>query len=593
MRTDHSRDNFLARIVEFLSGARETAGAGRFAALGAILALPALWAGRFLDDLAHRSALAGVGEVSSFMTTPLRIFTFTQGDPELNRQAIESGFFPWWTSHEILLNFWRPVSALSHILDHELWPEQAMLAHAQSLVWFVVTILVAARLYRSISPTALTAGLATLLFVVDDSHAMPVVWLANRNALLGLLFGLACLNFHLRWRSKATASNALLATLMLLLALACNEGAVAIFGYLAAYAACLESGPIRKRLLSIAPYGVVILAWRVGYRLLGFGAIGSEVYIDPGVSPLRFLGALLWRAPVLLAAQLWNLPSEPFQFLPPQARFLHWGVALALALALIWWIRPLLITSATARFWTLGMFLSIVPAVATFPSARLLTFAGIGGGALLAESFDWFRGRADGVPKLVPAVLLIAHLLLAPLIFLATGMGVGLGSRAMATAFESLEYPEDVEQRVGLVIDAPNYFVPTYSRIYRQFESLPTPESSHTLAANGARPVRIEVHRLDLFTLRVAPDGGFPFFLFRDRSRPFAAGDRVELRNFAAEIVEVDELGQPTVVDYQFRDPLESPRYLWLKMKGQLSFENYQPPPVGGSEVFESDRFSS
>ena len=68
---------------------------------------------------------------------------------------------------------------------------------------------------------------------------------------------------------------------------------------------------------------------------------------------------------------------------------------LGLALLLVPMLRALR-GSAIAGFWATGLLLSLVPISATFPSARLLTFAGLGGAALV-----WRLGRAaHGVRKL-------------------------------------------------------------------------------------------------------------------------------------------------------------------------------------------------
>ncbi len=565
-------------------------GSFTFIALGILLGLPSLWGGWFLDDLTHRSAFQGVGVVSQFMTSPARMFTFTSGDLELNRGAIESGFFPWWTAEDILLDFWRPVTVLTHVVDDALWAEQAMLMHAQSLGWYCVAIVLAMVLYRRLGGGGASAGLSTLLFVVDEAHAMPVAWLANRNALLGLVLGLLCLVLHHRWRDEGGSRGAVLAGGALALALLANEGALAVLGYLVGYALFLEKGAWRVRALSLVPYAAIVLVWRLAYRAMGFGALGSEVYVDPGVSPVRFLVAAVARIPVLLAAQLTNLPAEPFHFHSPAGKVVHWTVALVLSVGTLFLLRRVLRESALAKFWGLGMLLSLVPAAATFPAGRLLVFAGIGGAALLAELLASLRSSHA---RLLTGLFGGLHLVVAPLVFLLVAAGLGVGSRAMGAAFTAQEYPAEVENRVAFIVDSPNYFVPTYSWIYRELHDLPVPAASHALSSNRGLPVRVVVERPGERTLRVAPDGGFPFFLFRDTGRPFAPGDEVDLENFDVVIQEVDRRGQPLVVDYEFPRALEAESYLWLQMDGALSFAPFALPEVGERRVFERQRLSS
>ena len=413
------------------------------------------------------------------------------------------------------------------------------------------------------------------------------LWIANRNALIGLCFGLVCLYAHLSWRQNGGKMRWLVAALLaLVMALHANEGAIAVTGYLFGYALFLDKGSRLKRLTSLLPYAVVVVGWRAYYSALGFGAAGSATYVDPVSTPLRFIGQLLERGPVLLAAQLINLPATTFEFSSPRGQLLHWSVATTLVVLFSLVFLRALRHSKTAGFFATGMVLSIVPAVATFPTGRMLAFVSIGGAGLIAEALITFQQRRP--MALLRGFLGSLHLVAAPLALLATCLLVAASSKAMATAYDELEYPPGIEEKVQFLIDPPNYFVVTYANIHQRLSGKPTPKATHTLSSNQAVPVELRVTRLDLDTLRMQPDGGFPYLLFRDQSARFEVGQRIELENLTVEVVTVTEQGLAQDVDYHFNEPLESPQYVWSKTRGLFGLEPYTPPAVGESHVFRA-----
>jgi hypothetical protein len=578
-------NKLIARISSWLSAPRTPL---RLAILGVLLGAPSLGVGLFMDDFAHRAAHLGKGIVGD-MREPWLMFSFTDGVPEHTRATMETGLYPWWTSETVLLNFWRPLTALTHAIDHALWPNVPALMHAQNLFWFALVILAVMGLYKRIGGAVWPAGLAGLLFTVDESHALPVAWIANRNALLALFFGVMCLNCHICWRETARTRWLALALLMLATAVHCNEGGIATCGYLFAYAVCLDRSPWLHRLSTLVPYGAIVVMWRIAYSAMGFGALGSPTYIDPGASPGRFAGVLVQRAPVLFSAQWFNLPGEPYDFLESPYQFAYWGVAVALGFLFVIAIWPVLRTSPQARFWMIGSALSLVPASTTFPSGRLLVFASVGGAALLAQYLIWTyqpNGHRALFHRGLAALFILIHVLLPPFALAGTSVGLGVIAHAVIDRYRDIPYPEDIANRRVFLINAPNYFLTTYSNVYRALEDLPTPEGMHTLSPNAPVPAKMTVTRIDADTLRFDAAEGFQYLLFRDIDRPFAMGDRIELEHLTVEILEVDAVGRAKAVHYHFPAPLESKRYFWLQIDPAFRFEPYTPPAIGASHTF-------
>ena len=109
---------------------------------------------------------------------------------------MDLGIFPWWTDPLIKAEFLQPLTVATHRLDYRLWPDSAVLMHAHSLLWCAALVAATAVLYRRLMGPTPAAGVAALLFAVDDAHGGPAGWIANRNALVAATFGVLALLAH-------------------------------------------------------------------------------------------------------------------------------------------------------------------------------------------------------------------------------------------------------------------------------------------------------------------------------------------------------------------------------------------------------------
>lgn len=293
---------------------RAVAGSLRFplamALLAAALVLPSLGAGILYDDYHHKLLMTGSTSPVRLLESPLDMFRFFSGDEQRMAALIDFGFFPWWTDPHLKGSFWRPISSLTHWLDYELWPDTPALMHAQSIAWYALLAGIVAAWYRRMLGPGPTALLATVLFVVDDAHAMPVAFLANRNTLLAAVPGVLCLLLHDTWRRAGRRWVAGVAPLLLTLSLLAKEEGIAVCAYLAAYALFIDQAPWRQRLVAILPYGLVVIAWRICWSALGYGVDGLGLYVDPLTTPSEFLWALAQRMPILLLGLLATPPAD-------------------------------------------------------------------------------------------------------------------------------------------------------------------------------------------------------------------------------------------------------------------------------------------
>src|SRR5262249_7708484 len=116
-------------------------------------------------------------------------------------EAVARGPMPWWNDPLSKVDMFRPLSSLLFAADHALFPRDALVPHLHSLLWFAALLVAARSLYARI-PNPLVAGLALLLFAVDDAHWQPLGWLSNRHGVVAtapVLFGIVA---HVRFREE-------------------------------------------------------------------------------------------------------------------------------------------------------------------------------------------------------------------------------------------------------------------------------------------------------------------------------------------------------------------------------------------------------
>ena len=553
--------------------------------LALVLSLPALFFDLSVDDWLHKMVLEGRAGEFGFSDTSWGLFEFVNGDAQRIGELRDFGYLPWWTPDTLLLSFWRPVTVLTHIADYALWPDSPALMHAHTLLWLAACILVAWLLYRKLMPAAWMAGLATLMFAMDDGHSMPIGWLANRNAFVALFFALLAILWHVRAREKGEWSTYLAALTAFVVALLAKEEGLSVLAYLVPFALFLDTGRWRPRIASIAPYAVIVVVWRVVYRSMGHGVWGSEYYRDPLLSSGAFAKALIERLPILLMGQWTGPPSELEVILPAWIRVPFWilGVAVTLAvLALLW---KSLLHDRLARFFAGGMVLSLVPVCATFPSDRLLLFSGIGAFGLITQLI------ASGICTEKPAgtlirrftvLLVVIHLVIAPIALSIRIVAFGIfGTETNRLVLEA-PLGDQVTTKTVVLVNTPVAFVASYLPLIRAAHELPVPAYTRSVGPNQiGGTADATITRTGTDTLQVDAPGGYPWILARSSAQPFSPGDSVRLTGLKVTVERVNAMGHPTRVRYAFDHPLEDPRYVWLTFdQGTISLVPWTPPPL-------------
>ena len=566
----------------------------RFPFIAAILAilftLPSLKAGWLVDDYHHKLLMSDYEGVVKFLESPLDMFNFLDGDPEHARPRIDYGILPWWTYDKIKGSFWKPLASITHWLDYVLWPEKPLLMHAHSVVLYGALAMAVAFLYRRFATIVWAAGLAAILYVVDDARGTTVGWLANRNAILAVLFGVLTVIVYDRWRREGWRAGMLLGPVLLVLSLLSAEAGIATCAYLGAYALCIDRDRFARRFSALIPYVAVVIVWRILWTYLGYGVAHIGCYTDPLSEPLLYITKIIKNGPLLLQGAVAVPPADVGLIISSGMWKILWRGALVFLVLSGLLLIPLFKQSRAARFWAVGMLLSVLPICAAFTSDRLLPFVSIGAMGLIAEFIAFVFTKAHGhgrqlfwrVPATVLAVLLVfIHLVLSPPTLILR-VARPMGPKGFIDNLQYMCFDESIENQDLVVVNAPSAFLAMTCLPAWASEGKPLPRHMRILASSQYAPVK--VHRIDERTITVRPRGGYLVMvldrLFRDDQDPFSAGEKIKLTGMTVEVTELTEKGRPAEAAFTFSVRLEDDSLRWLQYK-EGEYVPFSPPAVG------------
>jgi hypothetical protein len=551
-------------------------------AFGVLCAATSLGAGLVFDDYFFEIVLRKLPMVVT-QTGPLDLFRFADGNPKTARGLMDIGQIAWTSDPTTRGVFLRPVSALTHMLDYVLWPHSPALMHAQSLFWFGAAIAMAALVYRRMLGATWVAGLASLLYSIDDTHGPVVAWIANRNAWVAATFGFLVFWLHDRWRRDHWRVGAWLAPLVLAVALLAGESALAIVAYLAAHELHVDTAASkRSRLLALAPYAAVVVAWRAAYTHFGFGVLGSSIYIDPVHSPALFLAALPRRIPFLLLGAVAFPrpdPAELYDLVSPALLYgmLAFAVVVLALFALA--IRRLWKTDPVARFFTTGLLLATLPISATVAGDRLLVFVSLGVLGLVAQLIASATG---GLERSAARALVVIHIVFAPVLLAVKSASVPYGI-PHDIVDKAVPKTPDIAGKTVVLVSAPNEGFAAMLIARRIVLGEPHPAYVRTLAGLMSP---IDVTRVDDRTLRIRPSNGFLEHTmergWRTLDKPLLKGSVVELTGLTVTVTDSTSDLRPAEALFHFDRSLDDPSFVWLYWS-HADFVPWIPPAVGAT----------
>ncbi len=533
-------------------------------AVGLLLRLDVLATGWVMDDLAQRAMLAGSYPVAR---APWDLFRFVDGSPAEVAALQATGALPWWSDPELRLSAMRPLSSLLTWFDFRVLGERPLLHHAHSLLWWTAASLLLARLLLRLLPPR-WALLTLALWVLDECHAQPLAWLANRNAIVAACFVVAALHAQLRAHERGAWIDHGAVTLAWALALAAGEYALCGVGIAVALAA--TRGRERPRVRALAGMIVALVGWALCHRVGGYGGAHSAVYVDPLREPAAWAAAALERVPLLLADLGLAIPTGLVAF-SPRATWLQAAVGAAWAVAMLWFLRRRGERLPALRWAVPATFAALLPVVSAFPSARLLLLAAIPGHVLVAAMvLEGLGGRPRSWRRAGPwfaALLLLAHVGLASV----WGRRELLDVRHFAAAGDrsALAMPVDdaaATSQQWIVLAAADPMTLLYPPRVREAHGRPLPRAwtvlslapgPHRLHRTGARTATLAVAAGAMLRGKVEQ-------LFRRPDRLPAVGSAVTVGALRLVVEAVDDAGYPTRLAIEATCALDDPSLVFL-----------------------------
>jgi hypothetical protein len=563
---------------------------GRFMPLGAVLlslllCAPMLSAGLIADDYIHQLILRGAHSLPAYQQHWSALFAFAT---DQNRAALlDEGILPWWSDPALRFAFFRPVAALTHMLDMQLWAASPWLMHLHSFVWSALALLAAYALYLRVfaASSRATARLALLFYAVEPTRAVAVGWIANRNTLISLSLSLFAVCVHLDDLVTPRTWRRILSPLLLGLAVLAGEGGVAGLAFLFAGALVLDARGRGRALLALVPHlaaagGVIALG-----SALGYGMEGSDGYLDPRREFSTYLAAFPARALALLSAGIGGPAADSvgiYDLLWPGLSTFMKLFSLALLGLVGYALAPLFFQSQSARFFGLALCLALPPACVAFPADRLLTWISVAALGMLAEcAMVGLRG-GGGQPRalqLAAAAVLGARVVIAPLLLIAQAQNLPHLGDLLRRADEVIANDAAVSEQVAVFVNAPEEPLVSFVLPQRAAADVPRPKALRRWAAGFSH---VAITRLTPTRVAVFQDGGFlqqhtERMLRSPRTRPFRVGERVELPGMAAEVLEVTGDKRPLNVAFVL-DPSVAYAFYALNAAGYYRFEL---PPLG------------
>ena len=381
---------------------------------------------------------------------------------------------------------------------------------------------------------------------------------------------------------------------LLLLSLLSAEAGIATTAYLFSYNLFLEQGSLRPRIVSLIPYGGVLFLWGLIYVLLGYGSNNVIGYTDPLKEPLLYLAAVFYRAPVYLLGQ-WALPPVFCNFIWPN--FMHKaGLVFAIILFLI--LFPLIRRDRTARFWALGMILSVLPISSVIPHDRNLIFVGLGTMPLIAQWISWVS-QEDWSMKLplwrfsgrfLMIVFVAIHAVIAPLTLPISIRVPAKIQDSIVRASKSLPFDPELQNQEFVLVNPPNalffgYFVNHHRAVQGKLNPI------RSLTSGGST---LTLKRIDAQTIEIRAESEnllyFDNSIVRTRKIDMPLGQKIELDDMIVEVLEVND-GVASAVSFRFLIPLEDSNLAWFRWNNGI-YVPFILPAKGEEVTIEGDRFT-
>lgn len=569
------------------------------------------------DDFLIRAYI--LGDHPNFLQTENSAHPFADayyffGDKRNKTQALkEYGALPWWSDDSARMSMFRPISALTHYIDHVLLKGNLLFIQLHSFFWLSLLLFSIIIFYKQFHFSPLLLVLATSIFMIDLSHMNNFYWLAARNIFIASAFGLLTISFHKKWRENNKAIYFLAAMVFFSFSLLSAEAGIATGAYLLSYALFLDDKKFIKGSLAIVPYGLLVIFWRVLYQLFEYGSIDISLYVDPVNSLTEFLFSFFTSALLIITAVI-SGTGIILSGLSETAEYGYLLFGFCLFIFSTFLISPLLLAktpqAAQIRFFYVGFLFSVIPfcALSTY-TTRNGVFAYIGFSALLTmlivqysqdKNFKWLK-------RLFIGFALLFHLLIPLFYSLFVSLSVekteGLVNKdadlehALPSDSNSytvyLNYPSEVnamflpytwkaegyDEPLGLIRLVPGLNSYTLTRISERNFLL---KSDYHFVLNQHAQLKSQSENIPstglLYGLKEAM--GFT----AKNARQYHVSEKIILNNYSVEVLAIKD-ALPSELLIRFSDHIDMQQLAWRLWRWDtLSFENSVMPDVEGSK---------
>ena len=564
--------------------------------ISCLLLAPSLNTGLQSDDWYHKLILSDRFFFDFEKIYDTGIFSFFNGDKNTISNYINAGILPWWTYEQLSIQFFRPISDLSHMLDYALWPNSPWIMHLENILLYAAILILCNKFYLKVSLSRPIAGLAILLFALDSHHGLTVSWIANRNALIAMVFALISLNYHHLARLNHSVISCLLSVTALLLCLLSAEYGITITAFLFSYQICLDKGPFVKRMLAIAPQTLLTLTWLLIYKACGFGEIGSGAYIDPFNAPLEFITTFIKQGYVLFAAQLSSIPTDFLALFPNKV------IGLFSIACLVCFSIPLL-NNKNLLFWMLSGFLAILPLTATLPSSRVLIVVSIAFYGFMSQLVSVLHTKeylnTDTFIKMslhrvicaLTASVILINLLISPCFkVLSTQlMTLSMNPLVIEPAI-SMPLSQELENTNLVIINSPLASFAGFTNLYRAANDMPIYKNTWILASANEN-LQFNRTATNTFTLESPTNFVSHFYdaIYRSSDFPFSKGDEISLSAAKIKIISLNKKNLPNKIEIIFNTALDDKSLMfvyWDKNK----YKQFSMPEINNSVQLDEDQ---
>ena len=565
-------------------------------------------------------------------------FTFLSGRQDYYQRQLDYGVLPWWMDTNVALQFYRPVSSLTHWLDYQLWPDNSRLMHLHSLLWFALLLVLIFNLAKVLTGSYSLAALSLVIYAADISTISSQYWIASRNVTIVTVFGIGTLMLYLRYLETSNVFYGLSSLVFFLLTLFAGEIGLSFLVILFCYELLMVRGAWQKRLLRFTPFFFIAVAWLAWYAHAGYGAKNMGFYINPVKEFATFVQQVMVGVPLKFFAMLAMIDGVELALFPAGHRLLAlFAIMLFCGFCYLLW--PLLKTSRRMQFYLLSFLGMAIPMCAVdITQTRHMALLALPAALLFAEFIrDYYTAKQsisrrplskpplskqfgsgqlqsinihkddDSVLSLSTGrtvlyyFLLIFHIGFSLLFQLGSGpayaFSPSFNRSAVSTAILGLS-AEDRQQMAGkhlillscVSMDTMALF--TYVMDY-QGETIPSTMRNLLPWLND-----VEVERIDQQTLKFKAIGAGTLlsidnqknltgpYGFYSTSRMVRADTPIEKLDYSFDEMDIHLVkmheGLPTEMIVTLKYPAESDQYVWLQMDAKRKkLTHFELPAVG------------